>query len=323
MTVNNFAFLKDRLPELETLGSFAEQYVLADPSSCGVKLRTFGEELVKIIYQHLNLTQPDDDSFFGLLDNETFKEVLPNTIISKLHRLRKLGNKSAHGSEVKPEESLDILREAHDLGKWIIATLHNEDISIIPKFVEPKNGKSKDEWDREKNQLLRELYKKETRVEELLDELKSARAAAESIKRTPQELNILLQKGFQVANELKFDEATTRRLLIDDQLVTAGWKVGSTGNNTSEVTQEEPIENQPTETGVGYADYVLWDDDGKPLAVIEAKKTAKDANLGKKQAVLYADGLEKKHGKRPVIFYTNGYDIYIWNDVAKEPPRQI
>jgi type I restriction enzyme, R subunit len=129
--------------------------------------------------------------------------------------------------------------------------------------------------------------------------------------------------GQRVANELNFDEATTRRHLIDAQLSDAGWKIGANGANTSEVTQEEAIHHQPLPSGVGYADYVLWSDDGRPLAVIEAKKTAVNAELGRKQAELYADGLEKKHGQRPVIFYTNGFDIWIWDDKQGYPPRKI
>ena len=94
----------------------------------------------------------------------------------------------------------------------------------------------------------------------------------------------------------------------------AGWNVGADGASTEQVGQEFEVEHQPTPTGKGKADYVLWGDNGKPLGVIEAKKTAVDAEAGRTQAKCYADGLEKTYGQRPVIFYTNGYDIWIWND---------
>ncbi|MBV5280379.1 MAG: restriction endonuclease subunit R, partial [Actinobacteria bacterium] len=86
---------------------------------------------------------------------------------------------------------------------------------------------------------------------------------------------------------------------------------------------EVEVPHQPTQSGVGYADYVFWDDSGKPLAVSEAKKTAFSAEKGRTQAKLYADGLEKEHGQRPVIFYTNGYDISIWDDAQNYPPRSL
>jgi len=91
----------------------------------------------------------------------------------------------------------------------------------------------------------------------------------------------------------------------------------------SKSDQEEEILYQPTKSGIGYADYVLWDENGQPLAVIEAKKTAESAEKGQKQAELYADGLEKMHDQRPVIFYTNGFDIFIWNDGQGYPPRKL
>ena len=77
----------------------------------------------------------------------------------------------------------------------------------------------------------------------------------------------------------------------------------------------------PNASGLGYADYVLWGDDGKPLAVVEAKKTTVDPAVGRQQAKLYADCLEAMHGQRPIIFYTNGYETYLWDDLAYAPRR--
>jgi type I restriction enzyme R subunit len=51
-------------------------------------------------------------------------------------------------------------------------------------------------------------------------------------------------------------------------------------------------------------------DDGKPLGLVEAKRTKRDARVGQQQAKLYADCLEKQFGQRPVIFYTNGYTTF-------------
>ncbi|MGA7307304.1 MAG: DEAD/DEAH box helicase family protein, partial [Rhodothermales bacterium] len=145
------------------------------------------------------------------------------------------------------------------------------------------------------------------------------------LEKTAAERTRTRQRGERVANELHFDEATTRKRLIDMQLAQHGWEVGADGANTESVTQEEEVLHQPTGTGKGYADYVLWDDNGQPLAVIEAKKSAIDADKGRHQAKHYADGLEKMHGQRPVIFYTNGHDIWIWDDHPAQgyPPRKL
>ncbi|HGY54545.1 MAG TPA: DEAD/DEAH box helicase [Caldithrix abyssi] len=323
MQVNNFEFLKDKLPILTTLGSFAEQYVYADPQSSGVKLRIFGEEVTKILYQQLNIPLPDDKSFFGLLDYDGFVRFIPKVIIGKLHRIRKSGNRAAHSDLFTSKDAIELLKEAYDISRWLYLSVFNGEITECGEFQYPAEAPKTAEWQKERQELLQQLYKREQQVEKLLGQLEEARNIAQIEQKTQEELHKIHKRGNQVANVLQFDEATTRRLLIDDQLVVAGWNIGAEGQNTSEVTQEEEIKHQPTETGIGFADYVLWDDDGKPLAVIEAKRTSKDPNLGKKQAVIYADGLQKEYGQRPVIFYTNGYDIYIWNDAAKEPPRKI
>ncbi len=78
----------------------------------------------------------------------------------------------------------------------------------------------------------------------------------------------------------------------------------------------------PSPSGKGRVDYVLWGDDGKPLALVEAKRATADPAQGKHQGKLYADCLEQRYHQRPVIFYTNGYDTWIWDD-RRYPPRPI
>ena len=160
-------------------------------------------------------------------------------------------------------------------------------------------------------------------MQRLLAELEAARSKAQVAEATVSELQAAQEQGQQVADALAFNEETTRRRLIDSLLVAAGWNVGANGASTEQVGQEFEVDHQPTPSGKGKADYVLWGDNGKPLGVIEAKKTAVDAEAGRTQAKCYADGLEKMNGQRPVIFYTNGYDIWLWNDAAGEPPRKM
>ena len=115
----------------------------------------------------------------------------------------------------------------------------------------------------------------------------------------------------------------TRARIIDGMLVSAGWQVADGLKSSLSVGKEHEVGNQPTSSGKGYVDYVLWDDDGSPLAVVEAKKTSVDPERGRKQAVLYADALEKEHGQRPAIYYTNGYEVWLWDDASGYPPRKV
>jgi type I restriction enzyme R subunit len=113
-----------------------------------------------------------------------------------------------------------------------------------------------------------------------------------------------------------YSEAETRDQFIDLLLREAGWAL------TEPRDREFEVSGMPNEQQKGYVDYVLWGDDGRPLAVVEAKRTKKSAQLGQQQAKLYADCLEKQFGQRPIIFYTNGYDHWLWDDVAY-PPREV
>jgi type I restriction enzyme, R subunit len=117
-------------------------------------------------------------------------------------------------------------------------------------------------------------------------------------------------------DEHDYSETETRDYLIDLLLGEAGWTLDQPQDREFEVT------GMPNRQGKGYIDYVLWGDDGKPLAVVEAKKTKRDARVGQQQAKLYADCLERAYGQRPVIFYSNGYEHWIWDD-AFYPPRTV
>ncbi len=323
----NFEFLRERRPELAALGGFAEHYAHPDPTSALVKLRTFAEQVVLGIYADLGLPRPVQAELIGLLNNDSFRAVVPGVILDKLHVLRIKGNKAAHGQSATSQVAIELLRDAFDLGRWLAVTYLGTQAISFPAFQAPtatiSADDSKGQLKRDRKAALERLAAQESRMAELLLELEAERERSAVAEKKAAELVAMLSKGSVAANELAFDEATTRKRLVDAQLVDAGWQIGSDGINTAQVTQEEQVRHQPTDSGLGYADYVLWDDNRMPLAVIEVKKTAKSAELGRKQAELYADGLEKEHGQRPVIFYTNGFEIWIWDDKQGYPPRKL
>lgn len=322
----NFEILRDGWPELAGLGGFAEAYAHADPASALVKLRLFGENLTKDIYRELRLPKPDQPTFVDLLKNDAFIAITPKVVLDKLHALRIHGNKAAHGEPATVRTALWLIQEAFDLGRWLFVQFAKGDAAAIPAFVQPMAeavDESKGQLKREKRQVLEQLAAQEAQMEALLRELDAAREAAVTAEKKVEEIQSLASSGAAAANLLAFNEATTRARIIDSLLATANWNVGLGNTSTAEVGKEVEVKHQPTASGLGYADYVLWDDNGNPLAVIEAKKTAVDPERGRQQAKLYADGLEKMHGQRPVIFYTNGYDIWMWDDVLGYPPRKV
>ncbi|MBU4261105.1 MAG: DEAD/DEAH box helicase family protein [Proteobacteria bacterium] len=322
MDSRNFEMLRVRWPELASLGGFAEQYAHSDPNSALIKLRSFAEQMVEAIYHIHAFSKPYQANLNDLLNQDSFKQVAPQVVLDKLHAIRIKGNKAAHGGKETANVSLAILREAYDLGRWFYLTFAGGNLADCPPYQQPAED-TKAQIKREKKAALQKLVEQEAQMQALLNELEAARAKAETAQKTAAELEAIAARGKQSASELKFDEETTRFRLIDSMLADAGWNVGANKKDTEEVKQELEVLNQPTDSGIGYADYVLYDDNGKPLAVIEAKKTAIDATQGRNQARIYADGLGKMTGQRPVIFYTNGFDVYIWDDAQGYPDRKV
>lgn len=321
----NFEILRDNYPELSDLGGFAEQYVVPDPSSSLVKLRAFAEIMVGYVYQEFGIPRPWQPTLNDLINNDAFRSVIPPVVLDKFHAIRIHGNKAAHGEKQTTQKGFWLLKEAFDLGCWFNIAIAKGSREECPAYQEPTASTPTDgvEWNIDKKRILEQLAAQESRMQELLQELEAKQASLQLVVKKGAEKEALTSKGKMAADALAFDEETTRLRLIDSMLSEAGWEVGAKGANTEFVVQEEEVKFQPTTTGIGYADYVLKDDNGKPLAVVEAKKTAKDANIGRKQAQLYAEGLEKMHGQRPVIFYTNGFDIWMWDDTNGYPPRKL
>jgi type I restriction enzyme, R subunit len=326
MKSKNFEFLRPKWEELADLGAMAEQYTHPDPQSAVAKLRTFAEQIVLFVYHKHGLPKPYQCNLNDLLTTTTFVQAVPKVICSKLHSLRIHGNKGAHGESILAQTAVWLLQEAYELGRWMHLSCANGLKTDCPVFTPPSatNGTDAEKkLKQEKLSILQRLAAQEAEMQRLLAELESNRSKAQVAEATVSELQAALVQGQQVADTLAFNEEMTRRRLIDSLLVAAGWNVGANSASTEQVGQESEVLHQPTPSGKGKADYVLWGDNGKPLGVVEGKKTAVDPELGRTQAKCYADGLEKMYGQRPAIFYTNGYDIWLWNDASGEPPRKL
>lgn len=330
----NFEPLRLYYSELASMGGYAEHYVHSDPESALVKLRSFAERIVDHLYTRLRLLRAPQSNFADLLANASFTVLADRMVLDKFHLLRKLGNRAAHGEDVQANDALRALREAWQLARWLHVTFLGGGVADFGDFREPprEGTDSKAEFKRKAKALAEENALKDERLKAALEEVTALREAErklrEEINRANQplpeaQLLALAQAAQATSAQLRFSEDDTRKWLIERDLRMAGWQVGEQGKSTEQVGQEVEVLHQGTVTGKGYADYVLWDDNGKPLAVIEVKKTTCDARVGQAQAKGYADGLEKMTGQRPMIFYSNGHDIWVWDDALAYPPRQI
>lgn len=322
----NFEFLRKNWPELADFGAYAEEYAFSDPQSALIKLRSYSEYIVNFIYQKLNLPCLPKASFHEKLVGEDFVQLASSAVLDKFHLIKTLGNKAAHENKGASNDALFAVKQSHQLGTWFYCSYHNVQACTVPAFIElseeflttSKLKKKLEQSDALYQQAMAELERQRLVNEQMLAAAKQATAVKDTLVFEAFATNSQL-----LSSSLNFNEAETRKYLIDMELRDIGWDVSKDNKSTDQVGQEVEVKHQPTNTGIGYVDYVLWDDDGLPLAVVEAKKTSKDARLGKKQAKDYADALEKHYGQRPVIFYTNGHDIYIWDDAQGYPPRKI
>lgn len=328
MKSRNFEFLRPKRAVLADLAGFAECYAHSDPASSLIKQRTLVEHVVTAIYETYRLRPPFSDNLNDLMNEEAFRQAVPEVVQNKLHTVRKAGNHAAHPRRpITSQLSLDCLVQLFDIARWFHVQVDAGDRQEAPAYVPPPpephgNGKAKEAL--EKLRLAEAKYESvlATLEDETKKRLEAERSATERATEVA-ELKQLKQQGQNVASFLHFDEETTRRRLIDQSLLAAGWNVGTRCESTDEVGQEVRLSTMRTPSGEGFADYVLYGDDGKPLAVVEAKKTAKEARVGAEQARMYATCLEKETGVRPVIFFTNGVDIFLWDDAQGHPYRKV
>ena len=310
----NFAFLTQEFPHAAESASFAERHVYGDPRASCFHARHALEHLLKRVYKvEKALKPPKVTNLDGYISDPTFRDLVPEVVWQKAEYIRQAGNVAVHGNRPPaPEQALDVVRELYHVLYWTGRT-------YLRKGAESLQGKTFDE------SLVQNVEPAITpaSVQEL-EALKAQRdAAAEARKEIESELEAVRgrlaaikaeNEGFPETHD--WNEDKTRTLIIDLDLERAGWHLDREQDREYEVT------GMPNDSGIGYADYVLWGDDGKPLAVVEAKKTTVDPAVGQQQAKLYADCLETMHGQRPVIFYTNGYETFLWDDLAY-PPRPV
>lgn len=325
MRSQNFEFLRSKRAVLADLAGFAERYAHEDPPSSLIKQRSFVEHVVAALYEEYRLRPPFSDNLNDLMNAEPFRQSVPEVVQNKLHTIRKAGNHAAHPRRpITSQLSIECLTQLFDIARWFHVQVDGGDRGAASTFVPPPPEPEGAARTKEALETIRLAEAKYESVLAALEEETRKRLAAErAATEHATALAQLKEEGQQVAAFLHFNEETTRRRLIDQALLAAGWNVGANGMNTEQVRQEVRLCTMPTESGEGFADYVLYGDDGRPLAVIEAKKTAKEARAGAEQARMYAACLEKETGARPVIFFTNGPDIFLWDDAQGYPYRKV
>ena len=309
--MSNFDFILKN----EIFKTFAEASVEAEKSiavanvSCTILCRRALELAVKWIYANdRELVLPYQNNLSSLVYDINFKSMINEKVFNGMTYIIKLGNFSVHSNKkVTRKEAVLCLKYLFDFMDWI--AYYYDSNYTETKFDEGKlPGESSANLKKEeREELENKLVEKDEKIEKILKENEELRE-----KLTKQRTSKKIAYNFKVSDISEFE---TRKQFIDLDLKIAGW-------DSTNIREEVEVKGMPNTQEAGHVDYVLYGENGKPLAVVEAKRTSKDAKIGQQQAKLYADCLEKEYAQRPIIYYTNGKEIYMWDDVSY-PERKV
>jgi type I restriction enzyme R subunit len=325
--MSQFAFLVSEFAEVHGLAVRAEDAAHGDPRAACVYARLALETIVNWLYRaDGSLKNPYEATLSARLHEPTFQKLLGPALIAKARIVKDIGNKAAHETAPVPfTRAATSLRELFHICYWLA---HNYSkgakpdpaLKFSPDALPKKTAVSAATLAQLQEAARRFVDTAKAREEEearrLAVEAERGRLEAE-LAALRAEIATVKAANARLPDTHDYNEAETRDAFIDLLLGEAGWRFTRTGHDT-----EFPVKGMPNKTGDGYVDYVLWGDDGKPLGLVEAKRTTRDSRVGQQQAKLYADCLEAQFGQRPVIFYTNGYEHWIWDD-TRYPPRPI
>ncbi|MGN7201563.1 DEAD/DEAH box helicase family protein [Arthrobacter sp. SAFR-044] len=316
---SNFGFLLEDWPELAQQARRSEQFARIDPRASVFYARYTIERIVEWLYKvEPTLSLPYKEDLNALLSEPAFKNLVGSTIGNKLTIIRKAGNNAVHNAvSPTPQGAELVLRELHHACYWLARNYAKNGSQLPPSLAfdaahlapPPKAAVLP-------QQSPEQLQELEAQLKARDDALAKAAAESESLAAQLAQLQAEVAEAKKqnqaIPDRHDYDEALTRSHLIDLDLHEAGWPLDNIED------REFRVDTMPTSsgtlTGTGYVDYVLWGADGLPLAVVEAKRTTVDPHIGKQQAKLYADCLQRRYGRRPVIYYTSGYETWIWDD---------
>ena len=319
--MSNFIFLQTEWPELRASARKAESLVHTDTRTCCFYARRTLEMAVDWLYQNdAELKRPYESHLSALIYEPTFKDNLPRNIFLKVRAIKEIGNQAVHSKRAITEN--DALRATKELFHFLYWLAH----CYTRRSAKDYQSVTFDDARIPARQVSVPVHTFK-QLQEMAEELK-ARDAQQAklqqakldtdaeIARLREEIAEAKKKNQLVPDDHDYSEAETRNYFIDLMLHEAGWALDKAEDREYEVV------GMPNAQNKGFVDYVLWGDDGKPLAVVEAKRTSKDPRIGQQQAKLYADCLEQKFRRRPIIFYTSGYTTWLWDDL-NYPPREV
>src|ERR1019366_5491009 len=309
----------DEWPDIREAADKAEASIQSDPRTSCFYARRAAELIVHWIYKaDSTLRLPYQDNLGALLHEPTFKQAVGEAVFNKAVLITRIGNRAVHDNRAIPESaSAAAVRELFHVCYWLAHTYARGAKPAPGLTYNPDAAAPLAAVGTQTAAKLQELEASLAERDEKLTALLIDREALDdALVRLRAEVAKAKKQAAEHADTHDYSEAETRTRIIDEYLHEAGWPL------TDERDREYEVSGMPNQQNTGYVDYILWGDDGSPLGLVEAKRTTKSPLAGKQQAKLYADCLEQEFGRRPVIFYSNGYQTWFWDD-QMSPPREV
>ena len=317
--MSNFAFLAREFPTVHESAVAAERHAVSDPRAAAFYAGRTVEIAVKWAFEHdPGLRLPYQDNIAALLHEPSFKQLAGPAVFAKAKLINRLRNRAVHEErKISDTDATGAVKELFHVCFWLARTYARQARPPDGLAFDPGQLTRRDEaMSKAFSHIKAQQAELEAKDGELTKLFADKAHLDEELKRLRAEVAAARQANAAVPDTHDYNEAETRDRFIDLLLKEAGWALDKTEDIEFEVS------GMPNEQGIGYVDYVLWGADGKPLGLVEAKRTKHDSRKGQQQAKLYADCLEKQFGQRPVIFLSNGYEHWIWDD-TRYPPREI
>jgi type I restriction enzyme, R subunit len=314
--MSHFAFLDAEWPDLIAEAKKAEALAYPDPrTSCFYARRTLELAVTWLYRSDSSLKLPYDDSLSSLIHAPEFRKLVDQALLTKAKLIKDLGNRAVHSAKrIEAQDAVTAVRELFHFTYWLARTYGRRSRPppglVFRSDLLPKTTALPAQTLAQLQALEKLLADKDQKLSEVLGAKAALDAELENLRA---EVAAARKANTAEADTHDYDEAATRDAFIDLLLHEAGWPLNKTNDCEFKVT------GMPNNKGEGFVDYVLWGDDDKPLGLVEAKRTKRDPHQGQQQAKLYADCLEKQFGQRPIIFYSNGYEHWIWDDVSYAP----
>ena len=275
--MSNFAFLAAEFPAVHEAAVEAERQAAVSPTASAFFAGKAVEVAVKWAFRtDPGLKLPYQDNIAALLHEPSFRRAAGEAVFAKAKYINSLRNRAVHEERtIRAQDAAGAVKELFHVCFWLARTYARkckpaDGLAFDPSVLSRRDETLKSAFVHLKAQQA-ELDAKNGELTKLLAD---KQALDEELKRLRAEVAAARKASEAQPDRHDYNEAETRDRYIDLLLREAGWALDQPED------LEFRVEGMPNNEGVGFVDYVLWGADGKPLGLVEAKRSPRRCAQG-------------------------------------------